>query len=64
MKYRIWSNEHRAWWKPARHGYTSLKSQAGIYNEKEAIEICLDANIVLREKEVPKEAMVPVDEDN
>jgi len=43
-QYLIWSHEHQAWWKPARHGYTSDLRSAGIYSKKDAREILLDAN--------------------
>lgn len=34
--YVIWSFEHKAWWKPARRGYTENLGQAGRYDEAEA----------------------------
>lgn len=42
--YRIWSIEHRGWWKPGRQGYTPRASAAGLYTQAEAEEICRGAN--------------------
>ena len=44
MKYLIWSNEHRAWWKGNRHGYTTRTDKAGQFSYEVAREICEDAN--------------------
>lgn len=44
MKVLIWSNEHGAWWRPQRCGYTPYKSLAGEYSLEEAVQICGDAN--------------------
>lgn len=44
QKYRIWSFEHNAWWKPNWNGYTERIEEAGIYGEEEAKAICDDAN--------------------
>ena len=65
MKYLIWSNEHRAWWRPNNNGYTTQYSQAGQYSEQEAIKICKDANLYLFDRNpngnrMPMECMVPV----
>lgn len=35
--YLIWSNEHRAWWRPNRMGYTIHIEAAGRYTREEAI---------------------------
>ena len=35
---RIWSQEHRAWWRPKYQGYTGDTSQAGIYTFQEAYD--------------------------
>lgn len=43
-KYKIWSNEHTAWWAPNRHGYTQDRRRAGIYDEDEAFKIVEQAN--------------------
>lgn len=56
--YKIWSNEHKGWWKPNKNGYTQNRREAGIYPEAEAREIVESANIGL--KDVPNEAMVEV----
>ena len=63
MKYRIWSNEHIAWWKADELGYTKSSSEAGFYPIERAIEICLRANIALRAGCIPNEAIVPVDDE-
>lgn len=42
-RYLIWSNEHNAWWKPNRQGYTPELAGAGEYEEREAVSvICTD----------------------
>lgn len=43
-KYLIWSNEHRGWWKPGRHGYTTRTDRAGQFSLEEATEIVVNAN--------------------
>lgn len=35
----IWSHEHRAWWRPARRGYTPVLAEAGRYSFDEAAAI-------------------------
>lgn len=35
----IWSNYHRAWWRPGHRGYTLFAKDAGIYTSKEAIGV-------------------------
>lgn len=63
MKYRIWSMEHKLWWQSRKKGYTTLKSAAGIYSEKEAIEIVKGANSHLRsDADRPDEAMIACDD--
>lgn len=42
--YLIWSNEHRAWWRPQRQGYTSSIHEAGQYTRENAFKICKNAN--------------------
>lgn len=42
--YLIWSNEHRAWWRPGRQGYTTSIHEAGSYTRENALEICKGAN--------------------
>jgi len=36
----IWSNEHRAWWRPNELGYTPLIGEAGVYPLARAVQIC------------------------
>ena len=31
MKFLIWSNSHKAWWRPDGQGYTSRRAEAGRY---------------------------------
>lgn len=33
---RIWSDEHRAWWRPNRSGYTTIIEAAGVYTFEDA----------------------------
>jgi hypothetical protein len=58
MKYYIWSNEHKQWWKPNSMGYTPLKENAGQYGLDDALDTCIDANEF--SGDVPNETMVPV----
>jgi hypothetical protein len=60
MKYYLWCFERGMWWKSGEYGYTILLSEAGIYTEEQALKICMKANIVM--KNLPQEAMVPVQE--
>lgn len=39
-EYLIWSNEHRAWWRPKSQGYTVKTKAAGRYSRAEALSIC------------------------
>ena len=41
---KIWSYEHNAWWRAASRGYTTDKSQAGLYDLPEAERIVDGAN--------------------
>jgi hypothetical protein len=41
--YLVWSNEHRAWWKPGGYGYSTGLRGAGQFSRDRAIEICRDA---------------------
>lgn len=36
-EYLVWSNEHRAWWRPKARGYTIYLKAAGRYTRDEAI---------------------------
>lgn len=56
----VWSLEHEAWWKPARRGYTTIKSEAGRYTFTEAEDIVRMANR-FHPDELPFEAMIPED---
>lgn len=58
--WRIWSNEHKRWWKPNRHGYTESRNHAGIYSFEEASQICESANAYLDDDEEPNETMLPL----
>jgi len=42
-EFLIWSNEHRAWWRPNSAGYTLSLGGAGRYGREEAEEICAGA---------------------
>jgi hypothetical protein len=44
----IWSEEHGAWWKPGRIGYTRSIREAGRYSFDEAAEIVDTANRYLK----------------
>lgn len=57
-EYLIWSNEHRAWWRPKRAGYTARVDEAGIYKADEAITICALGRDGWRGDQVPYE--IPV----
>lgn len=34
----IWSDEHRAWWRPDGMGYTTKVAEAGLYNPKTVVQ--------------------------
>ena len=38
--YLIWSNEHRAWWRPNSRGYTAHLEKAGRYSRNDALALC------------------------
>ena len=40
----IWSEEHGAWWRPGRAGYTRSIREAGRYSLEEAGDIVKKAN--------------------
>jgi hypothetical protein len=44
----IWSEEHGAWWRPGRMGYTTSIREAGRYSLDEATEIVENANRYLK----------------
>lgn len=43
LMYRLWSNKHQAWWRPAAQGYTPDQAEAGRYTEEEAVRYALRA---------------------
>lgn len=43
-KFLIWSEEHGAWWRPSRWGYSQRIRDAGQYSAEQAEQICRDAN--------------------
>lgn len=53
----IWSNEHRAWWRPGRMGYTTLTHEAGRYHKIDATRIIEQSNAAPR-RAIPNEVMV------
>lgn len=62
--FNIWSNQHNAWWKVGKRGYTENIEEAGVYTLEQAIEICTGANWNVNAEAkgvlVPDEAMVPI----
>lgn len=38
IKYLIWSNQHRKWWRAGSVGHTSSLERAGRYTREQAIE--------------------------
>ena len=42
--YLIWSEEHGAWWKANKTGYTRFIREAGRYSLEEAIDIVRQGN--------------------
>ena len=56
--YLIWSNEHRAWWRPKGDGYTRDLKAAGIYSRAEALDICKSSRDGWGAREIPAE--IPV----
>lgn len=65
IKFRIWSNEHVAWWKPFGTGYTEIMAEAGIYTKEEARAIVTNSSYGghFRSSKflVPHETMVPIE---
>lgn len=43
IKWLVWSNEHRAWWRSNRRGYALKIGEAGRYSLEEARDICINA---------------------
>jgi len=54
-EYLVWSNEHRAWWRANRCGYTKVLANAGHYSRDEAIAICAHARDGFGAHEIPSE---------
>jgi hypothetical protein len=57
-EYLIWSNEHRAWWRPNNAGYTTHVDAAGRYTAAQAINIGAHARDGWCAREIPSE--IPV----
>lgn len=57
-QYLIWSNEHRAWWRPGSCGYTINLAEAGFYPREQAMSICANARNGWKEGKPPPE--IPV----
>jgi hypothetical protein len=59
----IWSNEHRAWWRPASCGYTVDIAEAGRYTLAQGRRICAEGGTTYRyrggDERVPAEVLVP-----
>lgn len=62
--YLVWSNEHDAWWRPNRCGYTGELWDAGRYTESDAAEICRKASYGWRGGSPPPEVMVSAPEND
>jgi hypothetical protein len=43
VRYVIWSNQHKAWWRPKSAGYARDVRGAGVYSRTEALDICQTA---------------------
>lgn len=58
----IWSNQHRAWWRPNRCGYTRTSAAAGVYDFDEAKNICWnERDHWFQDGQAPDEIMVPIE---
>ena len=57
-EYLIWSEEHRAWWRPGSMGYTNQMTKSGRYTAELAAVIVRNANIGGQFNE----CMVPIDQ--
>lgn len=64
-RWLIWSNEHEAWWRANRVGYTHQPDEAGRYPGEQARAICAEAGLVKGRfgATIPAELMVPAPED-
>lgn len=45
MRFLVWSNEHRMWWRPNHAGYTEFIDEAGRYGRSYAEEIVARATL-------------------
>lgn len=59
QRFLVWSNEHGAWWRSKRNGYTKIRSDAGRYTLLEACKILEAANRHVADDVHPNETMVP-----
>ncbi|MQX77905.1 hypothetical protein [Sinorhizobium medicae] len=58
--YLTWSDEHRRWWEPGRHGYAKRIADSGRYKEAQALEICTKAMFGRRGDHPLPEMTVPL----
>jgi hypothetical protein len=59
MKYLIWSEEHKAWWKAEKFGYTRSLREAGRYELEEGLKIVEGANKHLKPGEQRLAYLIP-----
>ena len=57
IEFRVWSTAHGQWLNPESKGYTPNLSEAGLFPQSRAIDICSEAG--LNEKGVPEKTLVP-----
>lgn len=60
--YLVWSDEHRAWWRPNKCGYTVKLEAAGHYTRGEALMICAHARDGFKDGERPSEIPVRLED--
>lgn len=60
IEFRIWSTAYGQWLKPESKGYTPNLSEAGLFPQSRAIEICSEGG--LNEQGVPEKTLVPAGE--
>jgi hypothetical protein len=53
----VWSEEHGAWWRPGRMGYTRSIREAGRYSLEDAADICERANRYLPDGQINEVAV-------
>jgi hypothetical protein len=62
QQYLIWSEEHGAWWRPAKWGYSQRIRDAGRYSKADADEIVRNANFrEFNEIAIPEPPGIPRD---